>query len=75
MSLAKAHLRLGGIETEAMNGDNLAVTLCSFFDDGEESEDDTGWSPAAIEGCNQVLEAIRKHYDAALAEQKDRTNG
>lgn len=65
--LQKLRDHLGGIECAVMNGDNLAVTLCTHFDDGEESEDETNWSPAAIAGCNQVLDLIHAFYAAEIA--------
>lgn len=61
--LKKANERLPGVETPLMRGDNLAVCLCSFFDDGDkETEDDTGWSEAARRGYEEVIAAIRRHY-------------
>lgn len=53
---------LPNISTPMMLGDNLAVTLCSYFDDGEDSEDDSGWSKAALDGYDQTIQAIRSHY-------------
>lgn len=67
-ALRRAHQRLPNLETPCMGGDNLAICLCSFFDDGDkETEDDTGWSEAARTGYQEVIEAIRAHYDAALS--------
>ncbi|WP_242221656.1 hypothetical protein [Shinella zoogloeoides] len=58
--------RLGGIETPMMNGDNLAILLCTFFDKSEQKNDDeTGWSPDAITGMYEVLDAIHRHYTEA----------
>lgn len=72
--LAKAHSSLGGVEAPAMKGDNLAVSLCSFFDEGDDwpegdGPDDCGWSPSAVDGYTQTLDAIRQHYTRALAEE------
>ena len=50
-----------------MGGDNLAITLCSHFDDGEEHDNEHGWSNAAHDGYMEVIEAIRKHYEPAAA--------
>lgn len=58
---------LGEIQTPAMGGDNLAVTLCSHFDDGEDHDNDHGWSNAAYDGYIEVIEALRKHYAPAAA--------
>lgn len=65
-AISTANLRLGGIETTLMHGDNLAVTLCTHFDDGADSDDDTGWSPSAIAGYQEVTDAICEHYTAAI---------
>jgi len=70
-AIQRANDRLPGIEVPAMKGDNLAVILCSAFDDGGE-EDDSGWSDAASEGYKQTIAAIREHYEAALAEEAPR---
>lgn len=64
--LQKLRENLGGIRCDLMNGDNLAITLCSHFDDGEESECDHCWSPAAIAGCDQTLDAIHAYYAAEI---------
>jgi len=65
-AVASANLWLGNIETPQMRGDNLAVTLCTHFDDGEPTDDDTGWSPAAIGGYEEVIAAIAGHYTSAI---------
>lgn len=55
---------LGGITTPRMNGDNLAVLLCSYFDNPDQpNEDETGWTADAMAGCEEVLAAIRLHYE------------
>lgn len=54
------------LETPAMKGDNLAVSLCSYFDDGSYTEDDTGWSDAARKGYEDVKTVISAHYAAAI---------
>ena len=51
-----------GIEVPAMNGDNLAVSLCTYFDEGEGEEGDSGWSPSATEGYEQVKKALKEHF-------------
>lgn len=66
VSIGSANRSVAGISTPLMYGDNLAVFLCSQFDDGEPAEDDTGWSPAAIAGYKQVIHAIREHYSDAI---------
>lgn len=72
--LAKAHENLGGVQAPAMNGDNLAVSLCSYFDEGDDwpegdGPDDCGWSPSATNGYEQTIDAIRQHYTRALADE------
>lgn len=60
----KAGQRLGGIRTDRMNGDNLAIILCSYFDNpDQQADDETGWTPDGIAGCDEVLAAIRAHYE------------
>ena len=63
----RLNISLGGIETPAMNGDNLAVTLCSPFDDGGEVDDERGWSTAAVAGHDEAIKAIRDHYKPLAA--------
>lgn len=65
-AIDRANARLGSIDTPLMRGDNLAITLCSHFDDGGPSDDDTGWSEAAIAGYEQVIGAIQAHYSSAI---------
>lgn len=55
-----------GIETPMMRGDNLAVTLCSYFEDIEGEPDDNGWHPKAIEGHDQVKRGIEQHFLKAI---------
>jgi len=69
-ALDNAQSKLGHVSIDAMNGDNLAVTLCSHFDDGEGDEDENGWTPAASDGCDDTLKAIHAVYVAALARVK-----
>lgn len=55
--------RLGGVTTPRMEGDNLAVLLCSVFENpDQEVDEETGWTLDAVTGCNEVLDAIREHY-------------
>lgn len=58
----RAHERLGGVSIDRMGGDNLAVTLCSYFGNPDQEEDDNGWSEDATAGCDETLQAIRAHY-------------
>ena len=70
-AIERANETMPGITVPASNGDNLAIALCTYFDDGEEPDDETTWSAAATEGYEQMIAAIREHYsgaiDAALA--------
>ena len=65
-ALDKACETVMWIETPAMEGDNLAVTLCSHFEDCEGEVDDNGWHPKAVEGCDQVKSAIAQHFRSAI---------
>ncbi|OUJ06616.1 hypothetical protein [Acetobacter malorum] len=64
--IEKACESVMGIETPMMRGDNLAVTLCSYFEDMEGEADDNGWHPRAIEGHDQVQRAIETHFLKAI---------
>lgn len=65
-ALDKACETVMWIETPAMEGDNLAVTLCSHFEDCEGEADDCGWHPKAVEGYEQVKGAIAQHFRSAI---------
>jgi hypothetical protein len=55
--------RLGSVQTPMMEGENLAIVLCGFFENPDQDcEDDTGWTPDGIKGQDEVLDAIRAHY-------------
>lgn len=60
---AKPGRTLGSITTPRMNGDNLAIILCSYFDNPDQLDDENGWTADAIAGCDEVLAAIRLHYE------------
>ena len=49
---------LMNVSTPSMNGDNLAILLCSFFDDGGPDVDEHGWSQAALAGFEEVKAAM-----------------
>ena len=54
---------LGGVSVpENMHGDNLAILLCSFFEDADGEQDESGWTEAATDGCDKTLDAIHAHY-------------
>lgn len=58
-ALDRAIDKIMGIEIEAMGGDNLAVTLCSHFDDPDGGElDDNGWSQAATDAYDEIKAEI-----------------
>ena len=67
---------LGSVSVdEHMHGDNLAILLCSFYEDAEGEIDDNGWTEVAVTGCERTLDAIHAHYadriealEAALAQ-------
>ena len=62
--------RLADIETPQMKGDNLAVTLCSYFENPDQDEGEHGWTPDAIKGYDDVMAAIKEHL-APLAAAPD----
>ena len=57
---------LGWVEI-AGEEDNLAIMLCTVFDDGGPEDSDTGWSEAAVAGYEKTRDAIHAHYASALA--------
>lgn len=62
--LKRLNERLQGISTPLMNGDNLATILCLHFCDGEDySDHDSGWSKAAVDGCDETISAIQSHCE------------
>lgn len=63
---ARAGDLIGGVEIDAMNGDNLAVTLCSHFEDADEEQDENGWTESATTGCDLTLKAIHAVYVSRL---------
>jgi len=65
-ALDNLHRQAACVSTPRMCGDNLAIVLCSFFDDGGE-EDESGWSETAIQGYEEVMAAIRGNYEPTLA--------
>lgn len=60
--IKKACETVMGIETPMMRGDNLAITICTHFEDREGEADDNGWHPKAIEGHDQVKRGIEQHF-------------
>lgn len=55
--------RLGGVSSPKMEGDNLAILLCGYFDNPDQEDDDeNGWTLDAVTGCDEVLDAIRAHF-------------
>jgi hypothetical protein len=64
--LRDANKRIGAVSTPIMQGDNLAILLCSWFDDHENEEGELGWTAAANYGCEEVLNGVRDHYETAI---------
>lgn len=55
--------RVAGVSTPRMQTDNLAIILCGQFDNpDQQSDDDTGWTPDAIEGCDEAIGAIISYF-------------
>lgn len=67
-TLAGLHDTLGSVTVpDIMHGDNLAITLCTAYDNpDQDADEETGWTPDAIAGQEAVLAAIRDHYDPAI---------
>ena len=60
--------RIMSLSTPMMEGDNLAIVLCSFFENPEQDVcDDTGWTDAATTGYEEVRAAIQDHFSPILA--------
>lgn len=58
-------IRLSGVSTPVMRGDNLAIVLASFFEpqiESEEMDESETWKQGAIDAANEVLDAIHMHY-------------
>lgn len=56
-----------GIETDGMRGDNLAITLCSYFEDFADSPPgENGWSEEVTEKYEAVKDAICDHFRDAI---------
>lgn len=71
-----------GIETKAMHGDNLAVSLCSYFERHEEEASEDGWTPAATQAYEEIKDAIESRFapverifSQALTPTDDATQG
>lgn len=64
-ALEKARHGLGGVTTDECCGDNLAIALCTYFDDAGEV-DESGWSPATCWAHTKMLDAIHAHYESIL---------
>lgn len=51
--------------------DNLAVLLCTYFDDGEEADEEWGWSEGTVALyelmkeaiVNQIVEVLKSHVE------------
>lgn len=69
--IKKACETVMGIETPMMGGDNLAIMICTHFEDIEGETDDNGWHPKAIEGHDQVKLKIEQHFLQAIDAARD----
>jgi len=65
--LVEALERIGSVEIDGWE-DNLAIILCSYFEDHSECPDqeldETGWKPWAVEKCREMLRAISNSVTA-----------
>lgn len=74
--LNRAIDRIMGVEIEAMGGDNLAVFLCSHFDDLDDGSepDDNGWSQTAIDAYEEIKAEIAGLFVPVLAILQEQSN-
>jgi hypothetical protein len=67
-ALARAIETVMNVSVPSMGGDNLAVTICSHFDNpDQESDDDCGWTPDAMAAYEELKAAIEAHFAPTLA--------
>lgn len=57
------------IETPCMEGDNFAVTICSYFEDCEGEPCDNGWHEGATKAYEEIKDAVLQHFRAALTRE------
>lgn len=71
--VARLRAKLGGVQIDAMQGDNLAIILCTAFDDPDEDVgDETCWGASAISGSTATLDAIHAHYASHITRLEER---
>ena len=68
LDLDALYERLSSVTTPLMQGGNLAILLCSHFDNPDQDQNENGWSDDAIAGYEEVLAGIKSHYEPALSE-------
>lgn len=52
---------LAGLSTPMMGGDNLAIVLCSCFENPDQKPDGGhGWTPDAVAGYEEVIDAAAR---------------
>ncbi len=69
-------LLLGGIQIDAMKGDNLAIELAGVFSVVDEPDvDDMGWGESALNGCKATLDAIHAHYLPTITRLRNERDG
>lgn len=55
--------RVASVSTPRMQNDNLAIILCNQFDNPDQQSDaDTGWTPDAVEGCDEAIGAVVAYF-------------
>ena len=63
-------MKLGSITIDRLEGDNLAIMACSLFESpDQEIDDDTGWTPDAVAGYEELTAAIHAHYTPTIEAQ------
>lgn len=53
-----------GIRTPVMEGDNLAILICSMYENCEQViDEDTSWTPDATNAYEEIKTAIKEHFE------------
>lgn len=64
--IEQVRYRIGGVEIDEMEGDNLAITLCSAFDDPDDEVGENGWTERATTCHDKIMSLVHAQYVAAM---------
>ncbi|XQZ98872.1 hypothetical protein ACOZ4Y_02770 [Komagataeibacter rhaeticus] len=64
--IEQVRYRIGGVEIDEMEGDNLAITLCSAFDGPDDEVGENGWTERATTCCDKIISLVHAQYVAAM---------